>query len=327
MSQPPRLETRKRKRRNSAAATYGVLLALVVVAAAAGWLGWSAISRSHDHKAAYEASAASQAPSGAPAAAPTPAAPSGSVATRTAAVEATGASIPDPSAEKRASASQDAVARAAVRFPGAPELSSSTRSISQLHPRHKYVALTLDDGYNFQPQMLELLKQYDAHCTTFVIGSWAASHKSDLKLMKNAGFEIANHSWSHPQLTKISSAGVASELTRTQKIISSVTGNQAPYLRPPFGATDNSVKATAAGLGYRIVMWSRTFGDSGRGATPKKLYANVMTSNGGIQPGDIILCHWGSKPSYEALKKILPELKAQGYELVTVSELIADSKK
>jgi peptidoglycan/xylan/chitin deacetylase (PgdA/CDA1 family) len=232
----------------------------------------------------------------------------------------------DPNAEKTASTSDAAVAKAAVRFPGAPSISPTTRSVSQLHPRHKYIALTLDDGYNFQPQMLDLLKQYDARCTTFLVGSWAATHKSDLKLMKAAGFEIANHSWSHPSLTKLSSNAVASELTRTQRVISSVTGNQAPYLRPPFGATNSSVKATAASLGYRIVMWDRTLGDSGRGATPTKLYANVVTSNGGVKPGDVILCHWGSKPSYEALKRILPDLKAQGYEFVTISELIADSK-
>jgi peptidoglycan/xylan/chitin deacetylase (PgdA/CDA1 family) len=73
-------------------------------------------------------------------------------------------------------------------------------------------------------------------------------------------------------------------------------------------------------------MWNRTFGDSGRGATPKKLYENVMSLGGPIKAGDIVLCHWGSKPSYEAMKRLLPELKAQGFEIVTVSELIADSK-
>jgi peptidoglycan-N-acetylglucosamine deacetylase len=223
-------------------------------------------------------------------------------------------------------ASAQAVRKAAVAFPGAPAISATMRSVNHLSPRHKYIALTLDDGYNFQPAMLALLKQYDAHCTTFLIGSWAASHKSDLRAMRDAGFEIANHTWSHPFLTKLSSSQIESQLTKTQRVITSVTGNQAPYLRPPFGATDSQVKAAAASLGYRIVMWDRTFGDSGRGATPKKLYDNVVNSDGGVQPGDVILCHWGSKPSYEALKKILPDLQAQGYQFVTVSELIADSK-
>jgi peptidoglycan/xylan/chitin deacetylase (PgdA/CDA1 family) len=234
-------------------------------------------------------------------------------------------SVASPETVAAAQASASAMEKAAVPFPNAPSMAIKP-SIGQLKPKHKYIALTIDDGYNFQPEMLALLKRYDVRCTTFLIGSWAASHKKDVKSMHDAGFEIANHSWSHPFLTKLSTGGIENELSRTQKVISAVTGNQAPYLRPPFGDTDSHVKAAAAGMGYRIIMWNRTFGDSGRGATPKKLYANVVTSNGGVQPGDIILCHWGSKPSYKALQKILPDLQAQGFQFVTVSELIADSK-
>jgi peptidoglycan-N-acetylglucosamine deacetylase len=222
------------------------------------------------------------------------------------------------------SAESAAVAKAAVRFPDAPVVKPV--SFGQLKPKHKYIAITLDDGYGFQPEMFELLKQYDARCTTFVLGGWASTHKSTLKELDEAGFEIANHTWDHKNLTKLSDAQVESELTRTQKAISAVTGNQAPYMRPPGGATNPRVKRLVADLGYKQVMWNRSFGDSGRGATTKKLYENVVTSNGGIQPGDIILCHWGSKATYKAMKVILPELKSQGYEFVTVSELIADSK-
>ena len=222
------------------------------------------------------------------------------------------------------SGTSDAVSKAAVRFPDAPAVKPS--SVSQLKPKHKYVAITLDDGFGFQPEMLALLQQYNAHCTTFILGSWATSNKGTLEKLDAAGFEIANHTWDHKTLTKLTDAQIESELLRTQKVISAVTGNQAPLMRPPGGATNARVKGVSADLGYTQVMWNRSFGDSGRGATTKKLYENVVTSNGGIKPGDIILCHWGSKPTYEAMKVILPELKAQGYEFVTVSELIADSQ-
>ena len=174
--------------------------------------------------------------------------------------------------------------------------------------------------------MLALLQKYDARCTTFVLGSWAASNKATLKKLDAAGFEIANHTWDHKSLPKLNASQQRDELLRTQKVISAVTGNQAPYMRPPGGATNSRVKSVSADLGYKQVMWNRSFGDSGRGATTEKLYENVVTSNGGIKPGDIILCHWGSKATYEAMKVILPELKSQGYEFVTVSELIADSE-
>jgi len=237
------------------------------------------------------------------------------------------ASSPDPPAAVPASATgapRD-VSKAAVQFPDAPAVKPN--SVSQLKPKHKYVAITLDDGFGFQPEMLALLQQYNAHCTTFVLGSWADANTATLKKLDAAGFEIANHTWDHKTLTKLTDAQVESELLRTQKVISAVTGNQAPLMRPPGGATNARVKGVSASLGYTQVMWNRSFGDSGRGATTKKLYENVVTSNGGIKPGDIILCHWSSKPTYEAMKVILPELKAQGYEFVTVSELIADSQR
>ena len=217
------------------------------------------------------------------------------------------------------------MAAAAVPFPGAPALSPTTPSLNHLHPRHKYIAITLDDGYNFQPKMLELFKQYDARCTTFLLGSWAVSNKPVLGSLNQAGFEIADHTWDHKTLTKLSSSQIKSELLRSQKVISSVTGNQAPYMRPPGGATNPHVKAAAAQLGYRIVLWDRTTGDSGSSKNVARCYMHVMKDNGGVHPGDIILCHWGSKGAYGAMQRILPELKAQGYEFVTISELVADS--
>ena len=219
----------------------------------------------------------------------------------------------------------NAVTLAAVRFPDAPAVRPS--SVSQLKPRHKYVAITIDDGYGFQPEMLKLLQKYDARCTTFVLGSWAANNESTLKKLDAAGFEIANHTWDHKTLTKLDASQQRSELLRTQRVISAVTGNQAPYMRPPGGATNARVKSVSAELGYKQVMWNRTFADSSKHASPQNSYHWVMEYGGGVKPGDIILCHWGSKNTLAAMRRILPELKAQGFEFVTVSELIADSAR
>jgi peptidoglycan/xylan/chitin deacetylase (PgdA/CDA1 family) len=232
---------------------------------------------------------------------------------------------PSPQTLAAANASAKAVAKAAVSFPNPPPISPTTLSVSRLQPRHKYVALTLDDGYGFQPRFLSFLKRHHVRCTTFLVGSWAASHKQDLRMMRRAGFEIANHTWSHPFLTRFSTSQIQSELVRTQRVITSVTGNQAPYLRPPYGDTNSHVKAAAAALGYRIVLWDRTFGDSGGHPTAKRV-TRTLLRNGAVQRGDVILCHWGSKGSYEALKKLLPALQARGFQFVTISELIADSR-
>ncbi len=220
--------------------------------------------------------------------------------------------------------SGDAVSDAALEFPGAPSI--KPKSIASLQPRHKYVAITLDDGYGFEPRLLALLKKNDARCTVFVLGEWAASNKKALRKLDKAGFEIGNHSWDHKDLTELSDRQIRSQLRRTQKVISAVTGNQAPYMRPPMGATNSRVKEISGELGYKVIMWSRTFADTSPKASPERSYRSVMSARGGVRPGDIIVGHMGSEDTYEALKRILPELKAQGYEFVTVSELIADSK-
>lgn len=251
--------------------------------------------------------------------------PSATVAPVPAAQTATTPPVPaDITAVAANTGGADVVAKAAVDFPNAPSIKPT--SLGTLKPKHKYIAITLDDGYGFQPEMLALLQKYDARCTTFVLGGWAADNTSTLKKLDAAGFEIANHTWDHKTLTNLSADQERSELLRTQKVISAVTGNQAPYMRPPGGATNARVKSVAADLGYRQIMWTRTFADSSKHASPENSYHWVMEYGGGVRPGDIILCHWGSKNTLEAMKRILPELKAQGYEFVTVSELIADSK-
>ena len=285
----------------------------VVIAGGAGAFAWS---RSRTSLPRETAAASTQATT-------TPPAAQATVTPVPAEQPATVTPEPQPT-QPESDGPSEAVSEAAVQFPDAPSVKPT--SFGQLKPKHKYVAITIDDGYAFQPEMLDLLVQYDARCTTFILGSWASGNKSALKKMDAAGFEICNHTWDHKLLTKLSDSQIESEMMRTQKVISAVTGNQAPYMRPPGGATNSRVKSVVAELGYKQVMWNRSFGDSGRGATTKKLYENVVTANGGVKPGDIILCHWGSKATYKAMKKILPELKAQGYEFVTVSELIADSE-
>ncbi|MBN1192158.1 MAG: polysaccharide deacetylase family protein [Coriobacteriia bacterium] len=203
---------------------------------------------------------------------------------------------------------------------------SSGSSASGLKPSHKYIALTIDDGYNFQPEMLELMRSYDVRCTTFLPGKWASGNRASVKMMQDAGFEIANHSWDHPDLTKLSADEISSQLSRTQSVLKEITGKSVMLMRPPYGVTNADVKAVVQGEGYRSIMWTKTFGDSGTGITAEGAYNNVMVNNGPVRAGDIILCHWGSKATYEALKRIIPELQAQGFTFVTVSELLADSQ-
>ena len=192
--------------------------------------------------------------------------------------------------------------------------------IRQLHPSGKLVAITIDDGLSYDPRLLTLLESYHVHATTFLLGQAVARNPAFVARLVRDGFEIANHTWDHANLARMSQSGIRTELTRTQKAISGYTGNQAPYMRPPGGATNSTVKSTAADLGYKVILWSRSFADTSKAATPDRLYHNVMD---GLRPGEIVLCHWKGKDTYEAMRLILPELARRGFRVVTISELIA----
>lgn len=196
-------------------------------------------------------------------------------------------------------------------------------TILSAKPKRKLVAITIDDGVPYNPKLFDYLVANDVRVTTFVLGSFASDRPDLIKKMHEAGFEIANHSWDHPFLTKLSDSDVKSQLRRTQAAVSKITGNQAPYLRPPYGDTDKRVKSIAADLGYKIVLWNRSFADTSKSATADQLYKNVMN---GLAPGDIILCHWGSEDTYLAMQRIIPEMRRRGFEPVTLSEMLADGR-
>jgi peptidoglycan/xylan/chitin deacetylase (PgdA/CDA1 family) len=214
----------------------------------------------------------------------------------------------------------EAIAAYALPFPDAPAVEPT--AIKSLKPAGRLVAITVDDGIPLDTRMLDVFEENGVHGTAFVLGTFAKSRPDLLQRMVAGGWEIANHSWDHKNLKSLSEAGLRSELDKTQQAISAVTGNQAPYLRPPGGAYDKRVQKIAGDMGYRIIMWNRSLADTSSSATAGQLYRNAVN---GVQPGDIILCHWGRPHTYEAMRMILPELKRKGFTVVSISELIADS--
>jgi len=243
-----------------------------------------------------------------------------SAAASAASEPATASAQASPEDSDASSSGSAAVAAAALPYPGAPAVKPLT--ITHLNPREKLVAITLDDGLSYDPRLLDLLEKNHVTATTFLLGQAVVRNPKFVKRLKADGFEIANHTWDHTNLTGLSVSGVKAQLRNTQKVISAITGDQAPYMRPPGGATNASVRRTAASLGYTVVLWNKSFADTSRSATPERLYHNVMD---GLKPGDIILCHWKGRDTYEAMVLILPELRRRSYRVVTLSELIAVS--
>lgn len=182
----------------------------------------------------------------------------------------------------------------------------------------KRVAITLDDGGNADMRILDLFKGYGIRGTAFLLGSSVKENPKLVARLDRDGWEVANHTYNHYNLTNLGEYSMVRELQRTQELISRITGKQYPYLRPPMGAMNSSVKRIAADNGYKLVNWSNTLSDtgilSGRGHADFALR--------GLGNGSIILGHFGGNNTYDALRILIPELQRRGYEIVTLSKLL-----
>lgn len=191
----------------------------------------------------------------------------------------------------------------------------------QLDPNGKYVALTFDDGPSSKvtPRVLETLKEFDAVATFFMLGSQVDYYSELAKKVAENGHEIASHTESHKDLTKLSVRGIRQELATSRDKITKATGQVPTLVRPPYGAYNETVKKIAGENQESIILWSVDSLDwKSRNATA--VNAQILKT---IRPGSIVLMHDIHPSTADALPKLLSTLKEQGYEFVTVSQLLS----
>ncbi|HEL9598643.1 TPA: polysaccharide deacetylase family protein [Streptococcus suis] len=184
----------------------------------------------------------------------------------------------------------------------------------------RQVALTFDDGPSrlTTPIVLDLLKKYKAKATFFVLGQNIAGNEDILKRMKDEGHEIANHTWSHPNLTRITADQVKQEIELTQSAIEEVIGHRPSFMRPPYGAVNGSVAAAA---GLASIYWNVDTQDwSNR--DPHLILSQVKAYT---NPGAIILMHDIHQTTVDGLEPVLQYLTEQQYSLVTTTELLGEN--
>jgi peptidoglycan/xylan/chitin deacetylase (PgdA/CDA1 family) len=195
-------------------------------------------------------------------------------------------------------------------------------------PQERAVALTFDDGPTpgYTEHILALLKRYGAHGTFFVIGHKVEATPYLVRALLRAGNEVGNHSFDHPRLTLTGQITREQELERTSVDLD-LAGcpENGRLFRPPYSAYDSRLVNYLAHTHRKLVLWSLDSGDW-RGLKAPAIIANVM---GRVRNGAIIIFHDGDEtgradrsPTVAALAKILPALKAAGYRMVTVSELL-----
>ncbi|MCL2401834.1 MAG: polysaccharide deacetylase family protein [Oscillospiraceae bacterium] len=181
------------------------------------------------------------------------------------------------------------------------------------------VALTFDDGPSrYTDKILDLLEQHGGRATFMVLGNLIDGRRDALTRMVEMGSEVIGHSWDHRNLTKLSKTEIRAEITDTSAAISAVTGITWPMFRPPYGSYNDAVKAVAAELGYAIIYWSVDTLDW-KHRDPDWVYKAVMND---VEDGSIVLLHDIHGTTAEAMIRVIPRLIEEGYQLVTVSELL-----
>ena len=191
--------------------------------------------------------------------------------------------------------------------PATPNISDGT----------KYCVLTFDDGPGVDStnRILNVLAKYNIKGTWFVLGSRVHTYPQMAQKIANAGHEIANHSYSHPDLSTLSYEGYMKEINATQNAIASVTGKTPALLRPPYGSYTADI---AANCGLGIALWNVDSLDWSHRYAPA-IYNQVFST---LHTHSIILFHDIYNFTAEAVEMIVPELVNRGYKFVTYSQYL-----
>lgn len=186
-----------------------------------------------------------------------------------------------------------------------------------VHDGPHAIALTIDDGptAEWTPQVLQLLKRYQVTATFCQIGSQVGTSPGIVKAVAAEGHLIANHTWSHADLTRAPAATVRSQLERTSDAIEKVSGHRPTLYRAPYGAWSKETLATCREMGMRPLDWSVDPRDWSRPGTAR--IVNGILAH--TRPGSIILEHDGGgnrSQTVAALQIVIPRLLDAGYHFV-----------
>lgn len=191
----------------------------------------------------------------------------------------------------------------------------------------KELYLTFDNGYEngYTARVLDVLKEKKVPAIFFVTGHYIKDQPELLRRMAAEGHLIGNHSWSHPDMTQISSDKIKDELEKVKADAAQITGRQTMiYLRPPRGIFNDRSLAVSKELGYTSVFWSVAYKDWDTRAQKGADYAynQVMAQ---LHPGAVILLHTVSKDNADALGRIIDGARQQGYEFKSLDQLTVKS--
>jgi len=203
-----------------------------------------------------------------------------------------------------------------------PVFVGTPAEISWGNRNKKQVIFTFDGGSGSQSAqvILTTLGKYNVKGTFFLTGTWVNQNQDLTRQLSQKGYEIFNHTTTHPHFTQISDTQIISELKGLNDIVYNLTGRSTkPYFRPPYGERNAHVLDVAASQGYQSVYWTIDALDwkESTGTTAQQVHDRIMTN---LKPGTIYLMHIGDNITGQILDNVFNEIKAQGYTIVSLTE-------
>ena len=181
----------------------------------------------------------------------------------------------------------------------------------------RLIALTFDDGpYPVEtPLLLDELRELHVPATFFLIGNKVAADPAGAKRIADAGMEIGNHTWEHPNMATIPPEDIAAQFSKANDAITASTGRTPTLYRPAGGLSSDAVRQTAARFGLAEILWDVIPFDWANDS-------NTAATRYLIKPGSVVLFHDTYSSTVDLVYQFIPVLKANGYRLVTVSEML-----
>jgi peptidoglycan-N-acetylglucosamine deacetylase len=205
------------------------------------------------------------------------------------------------------------------------------RTFTGLAAGSKKLALTYDDGPNdpHTLRLLEVLARHNVHATFFLIGHYVKQRPDIVRAIAQAGHVIGNHTFSHRNLIFASGRQARNEMQKCEQALYDAVGRHSRLFRPPFGGRRPVTLRVARRLGLEPVMWNVT-GWDWKGKPAEYVEDKVKKQ---IRGGDVVLLHDGSHAAFGADRsqtvlatdKLIAHFKSEGYEFVTVPEMMKDA--
>ncbi|WP_419888510.1 polysaccharide deacetylase family protein [Neobacillus niacini] len=191
------------------------------------------------------------------------------------------------------------------------------------HPDKPMVSFIINVawGNEYLPEMLAVLKQHQVRASFFLEGRWVKNNPDLAKMIVSAGHEVGNHSYTHPDMKRITAAETREQLVKTNEVIEAATGNKSSWFAPPSGSYRDETVKIASELNMKTVMWTVDTIDWQK-PTPDQLINRVISK---IDNGFMVLMH-PTASTAKSLDRLISLIEDKGLKIGTVSDLMSEER-